>query len=422
MADLTFLMNADRAGDPNRFYTLAKQYFVAAGSTVIDAPANGQTLEGVFTRLKALNTEQATINLVSHANGFAAMECPVTVASQNAGRRTMTADDLQDVLAAKSLTPPGPAVVTAKTRIVIYGCDVGRSMRFMTMLSGLFGDPGELLAPRRLSLFQLVGTKVVYRQAQTWSLVRKAPLISADGTEPAGGWPAYRTQFVKDAAAKFADVAMSTETGGDVHLKALLTTAAANATTKFGPAFFLEEGVDIIPTGTQTAAQAVASVKPMSNGDPVTAPAASVFQVDDMTLVTTISGADAYPANPQKTKFSITIVILAQVVDAEVLITEGAGYRRVTTSKARAPSPGPKSTSGGATSGGGSSGGANAFDEQLQALLDEVLADGAAQADVDALLAAVPQGDATEGLEVDVPDVPPPDDPESLALPPEELA
>src|SRR5215469_5848427 len=223
MADLTFLMNADPAGDPNRFYTLAKQHFVAAGSTVIDAPANGQTLEGVFTRLKALNTEQATINLVSHANGFAAMECPVTVASQNAGRRTMTADDLQDVLAAKSLTPPGPAVVTAKTRIVIYGCDVGRSMRFMTMLSGLFGDPGELLAPRRLSLFQLVGTKVVYRQAQTWSLVRKAPLTSAGGTEPAGGWPAYRTQFVKDAAAKFADVAMSTETGGDVHLKALLT-------------------------------------------------------------------------------------------------------------------------------------------------------------------------------------------------------
>ena len=96
MPDLTFLMNADPPGATNQFYTLAKKYFIAAGSTVIDAPANGQTLEGVFTKLKALNKEQRTINLVSHANGFAAMECPVTVASQTAGRRTMTVDDLQD--------------------------------------------------------------------------------------------------------------------------------------------------------------------------------------------------------------------------------------------------------------------------------------------------------------------------------------
>jgi hypothetical protein len=43
-------------------------------------------------------------------------------------------------------------------------------------------------------------------------------------------------------------------------------------------------------------------------------------------------------------------------------------------------------------------------DEQLQALIDEVLADGAAQADVEALLAEVPQGDATEGLENYSPD------------------
>jgi len=55
-------------------------------------------------------------------------------------------------------------------------------------------------------------------------------------------------------------------------------------------------------------------------------------------------------------------------------------------------------------------------------LLDEVIADGAAQADVDALLAEVPQGDATEGLATDAPDVPPEDDPESSSSPPEEPA
>ena len=76
MGDLTFLMNSDPSGASNQFYSLAKQYFVAAGVTVIDAPAGGQTLEGVFTRLKTETKEQKTINLVSHANGFAAMECP----------------------------------------------------------------------------------------------------------------------------------------------------------------------------------------------------------------------------------------------------------------------------------------------------------------------------------------------------------
>jgi hypothetical protein len=271
------------------------------------------------------------------------------------------------------------------------------------MLSGLFGDPGEVLAPRRLSLFQLVGTTVKYRQAQTWSLVRKAPLIPAGASAPTGGWPAFRTAFVKDASDKFARVAIPTEVGGEEHFKAILTTAAGNATTAFGPTFFFEEGIDIIPVGSQTAAAAAASVKPKSNGDPVTAAAQSVFQVDDTTLVTTISGADAYAANPQQTKFAITVVILAQVIDGDVLIAEGPGYRRLTSSKGIAPSPGPKPVGGGAGSGGGGSG-AGGSSSQIQTLVDQLMADGATQEDVDALVAEIPQGDATEGLVLDAPD------------------
>jgi hypothetical protein len=414
MADLTFLMNSDPAGSSNQFYTLAKQYFVAAGSTVIDAPpGKGQTLEGVFKKLKSLSAPQGTINLVSHASGFASMECPVTDASQTAGRRTMTADDLQDALSAKSLVPPGPGVITDKTRIVIYGCDVGRSSRFLTMLSGLFGDPGEVLAPRRLSLFILAGTTVKYRQAQTWSLARNAPLIPAGASVPTGGWPAYRAAFVKDASDKFARAALAT---GDIlgveGLTTILTTAASKATTAMAPTFFFDEGIDIFTTGSQTAAQAAASVKPITNGDPVVAAAQSLSQVDDTTQVTTISGTDAYPANAAKTAYAITVVILAQVIDQDVAIAEGTGYRRVTTSKGLAPSPGPKSTGGGAGSGGS---GAGASNDALQSVIDQLLADGVAQADIDALLAAVPKGDATEGLAAFAPDETPvtgdPDDP-----------
>jgi hypothetical protein len=403
MANLTFLMNVDPTGDPNHFYALAKQFFVAAGSTVVDAPAAGQTLEGVFNDLKSRTGVPTTINLVSHASGFASMECPVTLASQAAGRRTMTVDDLEDALAAKSLTPPGPPAITDKTRIVIYGCDVGRSEKFLRMLSGLFGDPGEVLAPRRLGVFTLDGTTVKYRQAQTWSLVRKPPLVLS-GAAPAGGWPDYRTQFVNDASFKFGRVAIPDEPVGTDRLKDLLTNAAANATTTFGPTFFFEEGIQIFPQGPQSAADAAASLAPRSNGDPVTALAKSALELDDAAVVTTISGTDAYPANPAKTEFAITIAILAQIIEQDVLIAEGPGYRRVTASKGLAPSPGPNPTGGGTGGGGGGGSGAGAISAEFQAVLDQLLAGGVPQAEIDAILAAIPQGNATEGLAMNVPD------------------
>jgi hypothetical protein len=420
MADLTFLMNADPAGSTNQFYALAKKYFVAAGSTVVDAPAKGQTLEGIFNDLKARKQPQGTFNIVSHAVGFGAIEGPITLADQAAGRTMTIADDMQDALAAKSLAPPGPGIITDKTRVVLYGCDVGRSLNFLKLLSGLFGNPGELLAPRRLSVFKLDGTTVKYRQAQSWTLVRKARLIPAGASAPTGGWPAYRTQFVKDASDKFGRAAILAEIDGDTRFKAILTAAASNATRVMASTFFLEENIDIFPSGTQTAKQAADSVKPISNGDPVTAAAQSAAQVDDTTVVTTISGPDAYPANAAKTKYSITVVLLAQVIDQDVPIAEGPGYARVTSSKGLAPSPGPKPTGGGTGGGGGASGDPSSFAEDLRALLDELLADGAPQADIDAILAVVPQGDATEDIVTEVPDAPPvPDDLASRALPPE---
>lgn len=384
MPDLTFLMNADPVGATNPFYRLAKQYFVAAGSTVIDAPPEGQTLEGVFTELKTRNVAQGTINLVSRAVGFGAIEGPITLASQAAGRAFTIADDLQDALAAKVLDPPGSAVITDKTRVVLYGCDVGRSLNFLRLLSGLFGNPGELLAPRRLSVFNLDGPTAQYRQAQTWSLVRKAPLMPNGASAPPEGWPAYRTQFVTDASDKFRQAAIQAEIDGDTHLNAILAAAASNATDAMASTFFLEETVDIFPTGSQTAAEAAGSMKPIPNGDPVSAAAQSAAQVDDTSVITTITGADAYPANAAQTKYSITVVLLAQVIDEDVLVAEGPGYARVTSSMGLGPSTGPNPTNGGGGSGG-------APGDALQAVIAEFLANGAAQADIDAILAAIPQ-------------------------------
>ncbi len=71
-AEITFLMGQDDPASGNPFYSLAKKYFQNPGSsTVIDAPATGQTLEGVFDSLRSLTTTiQTTINLVSHASGI----------------------------------------------------------------------------------------------------------------------------------------------------------------------------------------------------------------------------------------------------------------------------------------------------------------------------------------------------------------
>jgi hypothetical protein len=266
------------------------------------------------------------------------------------------------------------------------------------MLSGLFGDPGEVLAPRRLGVFKLDGTTVKYRQAQTWTLVRKPPLVIGSAAAPAGDWPNYRTKFVTDAHFKFGRVAIPDEPVGTDRLKDMLTTAAANATKTFGPTFFFEEGIDIFPHGSQSAAEAAESLAPRPNGDPVTALAKTALDLDDTTVVTTISGTDAYAANAAQTQFAITVAILAQVIEQDVVIAEGPGYRSVTASKGVAPSPGPNPVG---TGGGASTGASN---NQVQTLVEQLLADGASQAEVDELIAEIPQGDATEGLALDSPD------------------
>jgi hypothetical protein len=393
MADVTYLMNADEAGTTNQFYGVAKQYFIAAGSEVVDAPAKGQTFEGIFNDLNTKKTAQGTINIVSHAAGFGAIGGPITLADQAAGRTYTITDDLQNALAKKSLAPLGSDIITEKTRVVLYGCDVGRSLNFLKLLSGLFGNPGELLAPRRLSVFMLDGSSAQYRQAQSWTLVRKAPLIPTGANAPTGGWEAYRTQFVKDASDKFSMAAIAAEIGGDTRLTTILTTAASSATATFASTFFLDETLLIIPSGTQTAKQAADSLKPLSNGDPVTAAAQSAAQVDDTMVVTTVTSGDAYPANDANTQYAITLGVLAQIIDQDVPIAEGPGYARVTSSQGLAPSPGV----------GGSGSHPGAISEELQAVIDQLLADGVAQTDIDTLLAAIPQVDPTEQPASDVP-------------------
>jgi hypothetical protein len=414
-AEITFLMGQDGPASSNPFYSLAKQYFQAGSGTVVDAPAAGQTLEGVFKTLRGLNAVQTTINLVSHAQGFGGMECSITEAKRPAsGVGVMTADDLQDAVANKGLTAPGPAVISDKTRVVIYGCDVGRSSRFLTMLSGVFGNPGELLGPRRVGVFISDGATVKYRQAQTWSLARKAPLVVAGTQAPAQGWPTFRTSFVNDASSNFGRATAGIDDPFALDtLTKILTTAASQATTTAGNTFFFEEGIDIEPAAGQTAEQAAQSIGTATNGDPPTSPAATVGQIDDTTVVTNVGPADTYPTTPAKTAYRISVVILAQIIDKDVVIAQGTDYQCVTSSKGRAPSPGPKAASADGDNGGG---GDDA--DPLQTATQLLLAGGVSQADIDALLASAPTGDATEDIDTDAPATVPVDGDTGSGFPP----
>ncbi|HEY4267130.1 MAG TPA: hypothetical protein VGM94_02950 [Galbitalea sp.] len=405
MPDITFLMGQDPAGASNQFYSLAKQYFTAAGGTVVDAPsAKGQTLEGVFAKLTSLGTAQTTINIVCHATGYASMEFGLTSASTDAW---VDADDLQNALNAKVPAAPGSAIISSKTRVVIYGCDVGRSSRFLTMLSGLFGDPGEILAPKRIAVFMLSGDPakpVKYRLAQTWSVAQKSPLVVAGTAAPAGGWDAFRKTFVTNASFKFGRAVAGTgDPLGDSVLTSMLTDAAKTATTATAATFFLQEEIDIFADKGQTAAQAAATISPISNGDPITSFAPTVGAIDDTTVLTTVTSADTYPTTPAKTAFTITVAILAQIMDHEPLIAQGPDYASYTSGKARAPSPGPKAASAGD---GGDGGGAVADGgDPMQAATQALLDGGASQADIDALDADAPTGDGTADIDTDAPQV-----------------
>ena len=111
MADLTYLANADLAGGTDTFYALAKQYFTANGSTVVDAPAQGQTIEGILADLASRGALQETVNIVCRATGLGALAMPLTLADQAAGRGFANAEDVENALSKKSLVPPGQAIV-----------------------------------------------------------------------------------------------------------------------------------------------------------------------------------------------------------------------------------------------------------------------------------------------------------------------
>jgi hypothetical protein len=338
VSEIVFLAGWEPTTAANQYYTLAKQFFTERDANMPTvSPASGKaalSLESVFAEL----TKRASatppeifdvINIVSHASGMGGMEMPLRKSAESAGGTTMrgTLDNaVLDSRAGKSgaLLPPGSGAITAKTRIVLYGCDVGRDDKFLASLGELFGTPASVAAPIRVAVFRLKNGKVQHRLARTWSVLWGKTSITTIGT---ANWATARTTFTTKAGVKFIK---NLETGS------LINSRAASATLDITQdEFFFGEVYSVMKSAIATYLPRKSAVITSSDDDDTTEPVV-------------ITSADMTPGNADLSDpvwASMNIAVLASVIDKDVSVADATQYRTVslaaTTSPAKGPAPAP---------------------------------------------------------------------------------
>jgi hypothetical protein len=334
MSEIVFLAGTKAANATNQYYALAKQFFKErdAAIPVIGPAANMKALsmESVFAEL----TRRATatppqvfdvVNIVSHAFGMGGMELPLRKTAETRGGLTMRNGLTNAVLEARAakagaLLPPGGGAITPKTRIVLYGCDVGRDATFLTALGELFGTPASVAAPIRVAVFRLKNGKVQHRLAQTWSVLWGKTAIAPTS---AAGWAAARDAFIAKADIKFIK---NLETGS------IIRSRAANATldnTK--DEFFFTETYSVHKDAIATHLPVKSAVITSTDDDDTTEPV--VITAADMTPAETDMSDPNWPTK--------NITVLASVIDREVSTADTTQYRTGSFAAPSAPAKGP---------------------------------------------------------------------------------
>lgn len=384
MPEITYLMATDPAGATNGYFANAKGYFLGRRSTVVDAPAGGQTLEGVFDDLRARAAAGAAgtfdqINLVSHATGFSSLMFGLTK-SERGG--ILTAARLTNALATASSSAPilkklGPPAVTDKTHVRLYGCDVGKDRPFLRDVGLMFGMPADVTAPLRVAVFRHDGATFAHRLARTWAV----PWPSDVERTPPQGWAPVRQAFVAKAESKFGSAAAE-RSPGDLFaadaVKATLTAAAAAATATTASTFFFHEYVEVLIPTTEADPQAfVNTVRPATSG------VVTASEVSDLTVASRVGPADFTDrSNPRS--WVAHVAVLAQVIEAEVSVRND--HLTVAIAPASAPTPGPAPVGDGGSPPPPVPPPAHSLWQQAT---DEFLAAGGAQGDLDALIAGL---------------------------------
>ena len=404
MSEIVFLAGTDPASTTNKYYTYAKQFFTDRDSTIpVLGPKPGQkalSLESVFAELTTRASGSPVqlfdvISIVSHATGMGGMDMPLHKTDEESGGVTMRGQLGNAVLnarakAAGALLPPGSGAITANTRIVLYGCDVGRDTQFLTSLGELFGTPACVAAPIRVAVFRLKNGAIQHRLARTWSVLWGASSIVST---PTAGWPTARAAFAQKTAVKFVT---------DVTVSSTISSLAAAATLDSTKTEFFFAEVFSLQTTAISAVLPVSSVVITSGDD------------DDTTVPVTIGLPDMTSGNADLSDpnwATMNITALASVIDEDVSLADSRQYQTLSfaTQKAQATGPAPVPTADGApppppTSSGTDSGG-------LHVLAEQYVAAGGLQSDFDAFAAdALLPGVEPSVAVSDATDLPDPDD------------
>jgi hypothetical protein len=412
VSEILFLAGTEPATATNKYYGLAKQFFLQRDASIpAVGPAAGNvalSLESVFaelTRRAAASPPEIfdTISIVSHATGMGGMDLPLRKSDELRGGVTMRGSLSNAVLAARAKTagalqPPGGGAVTPKTRIVLYGCDVGRDLTFLTALGELFGGPGEVSAPIRVAVFRLKDGKVQHRLARTWSVLWGKASIEA--TKPAD-WPTVRSTFTGKTDLKFIT---------DITVSSVIRSAAASAALDWAKdAFFFGEVFSVAKT-------AFATVLPVRSA------VITSTDDDDTTVPVVITAADLTPGNADFTDPdwpTMNIAMLASVIDVDVAVRNSTQYRTVSFASQKAPAKGPAP----APTADGSpppppTDPDTPVPDAVQEFSEAFLADGGQQAELDAFLADVTPAEADVTVAVEDGAEPPVPADEFLSPPP----
>jgi hypothetical protein len=395
MAAITFLMDDDSSHPDNPFYANAKGFFKQTPGEIVDSPAGGQTLEGVFKVLrdKAAETPPKIydpINIVSHASGFSSFEFRLRASATS--DVTMADDVTAEIVkinakAADAWKQLGPPIIVPATRVVLYGCDVGRGAPFLESVALLFGDALHIYAPLRVAVFRHVGTVFQYRLARTWSVPWPTNITSGMN------WVKTRADFLVAADKKFGAKWILVKPVAGPSLQQVLTPIAQTSTAAIGATWFFGERLTLDVADAQNPQADINQLIPMHS-----AILTGGNDVDDTTVENVVGPAQVTHKIAPK-QWAAEILGLAQIIDKDVDITDTDQYRHCVLSPAKAPSAGPTPPPN--TPPVVPPAHSSLFDQAR----DELIAAGVSAGEIDAAVAAISPSAETE---LDLPEPDPP--------------
>jgi hypothetical protein len=175
------IMGADRAGDPNEFYTYALRYWRAhrEGATFVTDQRHLAGLLGWITTNVSATERIDELVIVSHANEDGTLSFGLDAADADS---RLTFAELRDALKAGKLPKVGDRV-DAATKIRIKGCDIGRSKEMVDMVDAAFGGAGVVTAPTHEQHYEFDPT--IARDAQRVREARIRTEVEAANPMPA---------------------------------------------------------------------------------------------------------------------------------------------------------------------------------------------------------------------------------------------